>query len=601
MANRLNIPWHKLLKPGSRIYVGAGAACPHLLLQDLVSEAQPGGDWELVLPPLFGQPEWLQMAREKGMRLIRLHGRVPGTAEASGHLVDTLGANSIEITRLIRERHLPIDAAVVMTTLPDEAGSVGYGTNHDTTDAACGAAGVVIAQLNSSLPDYPGSARFPFHRISHWVEEAVEPSVLPLVQASACHLAAVRSLVPLIPDGCTLRFPLGPYGQALMPLLTERRHMQVYTDVLSDAVLNLLVAGALEPLGHLPALCGSAVAGTTELYQSLSKAKSLRLEPLDSLCAPARLASITQLIALVTPIAVDLAGRAVLKNDPAGRAFIQAASSSSGGIAIAVLNAESAPNHGIIAQPHEHSGDFVQPEVVITEYGAAQLSGRTESERAAALIEVAAPGRRKSLWEHACREHGLPRFWPVQWQRTAETEPCDVQRILLKDGNPYLCRPLRPSDSRLLREFFYSHTEETIRSRYGFQLRRMSLERALELTGVDQAHDVGLGLFSINASNQTIDAVGRYYLDIERNTGEVAFVTRESRRRLGLARHLLDVLIGIATRRGLKSLWAQVDRTNASMLRLFQSIGFVSRATEDIQTLRLNLVLSHSEVQETRE
>jgi ribosomal protein S18 acetylase RimI-like enzyme len=142
-------------------------------------------------------------------------------------------------------------------------------------------------------------------------------------------------------------------------------------------------------------------------------------------------------------------------------------------------------------------------------------------------------------------------------------------RLTLKNES-FVLRPLQPSDERRLQEFFYSHTQETIQSRYGYMVSRMSRERAYELVNVDQTHDLALCLVEVQGPREELHAIGRYYLDADGRGAEVAFVTRETKRRYGMARVLSDRLRAEAKKRGLAFLHAQVSPENEAMLGLFQ-------------------------------
>ncbi len=556
-----------------------------------MATAPPGCDWELVVPPLLGQPAWLTSAREKDIRILRLYGRTSASG-GNNFGYDVLGAHVLQLAKFFQEGHLHIQAAVIMATPPNEAGTVGLGTNLDSTYCACQNAPLIVAQINRQLPDFSSGARIPLGKLTRVVELDEHPSTLPPLQPAAVHLEVTRHLVPLLPETCTLRLPFGLLGAALGRHLTNHPALTLYTDVLSEAAWPLWVAGQ-SMFQRDRGVQATSVAGGQEFYRVMAACPGVRLEPVEVLCHPSRLGCLQQFVAAVCPVAIDLSGNALLKNDPAGPVFVEAAGCLPGGLALAMMTHSGGPRTGIVDQLPWENASVVRPETVATEYGATQLSGRSESERAAALIELAPPERRPQLWEYAVRELGLPRNWPVQNARKPENEPTSARIVRTRTGQPLLLRPLRPSDARQLREFFYSHTEETIRSRYGFLLRRMRLERALELTGVDQERDVALALFSLQGGNQTIEAVGRYYLDELGRSGELAFVTRESRRRQGLSTLLLEELIAVAEKKGLQSLWAQVDRSNLPMLRLFLKVGFTSRATEDMHTLRVDLPLPH--------
>jgi len=143
----------------------------------------------------------------------------------------------------------------------------------------------------------------------------------------------------------------------------------------------------------------------------------------------------------------------------------------------------------------------------------------------------------------------------------------------LPDGE-YLLRALAHTDRKNLQDFFYSHNEDTVYQRYGRPIRVMSDEDADHLVGVDQSRDLALALFEVFGQRQIIHAVGRYCLDPDGEHAEVAFVVRESKRRLGFTACLMMEMIRIARGRGLKGLWASVRPSNRPMRKALEKFGF---------------------------
>ena len=147
-------------------------------------------------------------------------------------------------------------------------------------------------------------------------------------------------------------------------------------------------------------------------------------------------------------------------------------------------------------------------------------------------------------------------------------------RLISFGGAEHLLRPLSLSDADRLIAFFQSHNEETVRLRYGYFFREMTPSRARDLVGVDQRKDLALGIFSTRADGtEVIDAIGRYFLLEDGKAAEMAFIVRESKRRLGMAQTLLHVLKDNARKRGLNELVAQVQRENHGMIALFRLAG----------------------------
>lgn len=148
-----------------------------------------------------------------------------------------------------------------------------------------------------------------------------------------------------------------------------------------------------------------------------------------------------------------------------------------------------------------------------------------------------------------------------------------LPRTVVLASRPYLLRPLGDGDEERLIEFFNSHTEATIRQRYGYLITRMSPARAHRLATPNQAREFALGLFEGAGSEQRLYAVGRWLLDADGCGAELAFAVRETHRRRGLATELFLTLRAVARRRGLEHLRAVVQRDNQPMLILFRKYG----------------------------
>lgn len=159
---------------------------------------------------------------------------------------------------------------------------------------------------------------------------------------------------------------------------------------------------------------------------------------------------------------------------------------------------------------------------------------------------------------------------PVAPENPRELDPVEIAF----GGKPHVLRPLTLADEGRLISFFNSHTEETIRQRYGYHICEMTPERARRLVGVDPKRDLGLGVFErASDGEEVLHAVGRYLLDPDGRTAEMAFVVRETKRGLGICTVLLRTLLRVARHRGMNYLYAQVQTDNAPMLSVFRRHG----------------------------
>jgi RimJ/RimL family protein N-acetyltransferase len=141
-------------------------------------------------------------------------------------------------------------------------------------------------------------------------------------------------------------------------------------------------------------------------------------------------------------------------------------------------------------------------------------------------------------------------------------------------------RPLRPDDMQALQKFFYSHDPETVRLRYGYQRDTMTSDAAAKLVSVDQSKDHALGIFTDSHGHPELRAIGRYYLDAESKSAEVAFVVHEENRHAGIAGFLLGELATVAQRRGIQEFWASVMPDNRAMAGLFLATGGIESTSD---------------------
>lgn len=135
--------------------------------------------------------------------------------------------------------------------------------------------------------------------------------------------------------------------------------------------------------------------------------------------------------------------------------------------------------------------------------------------------------------------------------------------------------------------------------RYNHHITQMTREKSCNLVSVDQSTDLALCFTVTNYLGEAIQAVARYYYIESINSGEVAFVIKESLRGRGMASALLGEMIKIAKIRKLDSLVACVRRDNASMLKVFENVGFVRQPSEDFDEVSLTLPLTQPETVDT--
>jgi RimJ/RimL family protein N-acetyltransferase len=218
---------------------------------------------------------------------------------------------------------------------------------------------------------------------------------------------------------------------------------------------------------------------------------------------------------------------------------------------------------------------------VVTEYGIATLRGRSIRERALEMIQIAHPKFRDQLLRQVRDQAWVPAYQEQKYSEAPDIDKFEIQKLKLKDG-VYLLRALGPSDERRLQEFFYSHNPDSIYQRYRSMVNKMPRETAYKLVNVDQNVDLALCIVERQGPREIIHAVGRYYLEPKENRAEVAFIVRETKRKMGMASIILENLIATAKQRNILQLFAFVRNDNYPMITIFSKFGFEKKETDEM-------------------
>jgi acyl-CoA hydrolase len=598
MKALLESDWPRLIRPGCRVFIGGGAAVPLALVESMLRHADSFKDVEIVHIHGLGATPWIDARYEQVLRTNSFF-LTPALREAVERgAADYTPCPMSEVASLFEHGPLPLDVALIQTSPPDKDGWCSLGVSVDVVKSAARSARTVIAQINPKMPRTCGDSRISTRGIDCFIEHA---ATLPEAEAAEFddrHIRIGKYAAQLIEDGATLQLGLGNTPVAVARALRKHKHLGIHSGLFNDVLMELVKCGAVDSSrkGHHPGIIlASHVMGGRKLYQFVDGNKDIELHPSDWVNDPWRIARNDRMVAINGAREIDLTGQVV--RDSSGHRFyggigalqdfIRGAGHSKDGRPIIALTATSDEDDGrsrIVAGLEPGSGVCTgrgDVHYVITEYGVASLHGRSIRERVARLVEIAHPDHRESLLQGARIRGWLPKFFTMP-----ATDPgigengVESTWVKFKSGR-FLLRPLHPSDMRALQEFFYSHDEETVRLRYGYRRDRMTGESAYRLAAVDQRRDLALGIFAETHGRQELRAIGRYFLDADGKSAEVAFVVHESTRHSGMAGFLIGELAFVAGQRGVRSLWANVLRDNRAMAGLFQAVGGLESAGED--------------------
>jgi acyl-CoA hydrolase len=306
---------------------------------------------------------------------------------------------------LARLRAVPIDAALFMATPPDSDGLCGFGPVVDFLADLWPKIPVRIAHINPLMPNARGSTGIPFRELTAYVEG--EQSLLNFPDAGSDPVMEeiARNVAKWIGDGATIETGLGKLPTAALGALKGRRGLKIHSGLIGEGVVDLEEAGALAD-GR--AVTGGVAVGSNRLYDAVG-GPQYWFEPVSYTHSPRVIIEIENFVALNSAVEVDLVGQGYaemgpqgLMSGPGGASDFARAAWCAGGLRIVALPASAA--RGAISRivaPNAGAGPILlgrmDTDVVVTEFGSANLRGLSYHDRAVALTAIASPNHRRSL------------------------------------------------------------------------------------------------------------------------------------------------------------------------------------------------------------
>lgn len=315
----------------------------------------------------------------------------------------------LSMVPLLYAAHCPPDVVLLHTSTP-RRGTVSLGIEVNVLPAAIAAAraggGLVIAQANPQMPYTFGDAQLPLDAIDVMVEvDEPLPTHAPTGSRERSRLVGER-IADLIPDGATVQLGIGAIPDAVLSRLTGRSGLRVWSEMISDGVLDLHECGALD---RSTPIVASFAFGSLALYRWLDGNEGVRMLRTECTNDPAQIASQPLMVSVNAALQVDLF-------DQANASRIGARIHSGfGGATDFTVGALHAPGgQAIVGLPSWHDASdsstivpllsspvtSVQHSHVVTDCGVASMFGRSQREQARSLIDRAAhPAARDHLAE----------------------------------------------------------------------------------------------------------------------------------------------------------------------------------------------------------
>jgi acyl-CoA hydrolase/GNAT superfamily N-acetyltransferase len=599
----------RCITAGARIFVGTGCGEPQYLVSALKKyvEEHPKAffDAEVLQVWSLGVAPYTDERFKDNFRSnsFFIGGSVRDAVNRGG--ADYTPIFLSEVPELFHNKMIPVDVALVQTSPPDNHGYMSLGISVDIVKSAVENAQHVIVQVNSAMPRVHGDTFINIKDVDYVVHHDE-----PLMEYSAevsddISQKIGKYVAQLIEDGDTIQVGYGSMPNAILSSLSGRKHLGVHTELLTDGIVDLMKAGVIDnskkSIDHDKTLASFCMAKRST-YEYLHDNPCVEFKPVEYVNNPLIIAQNRNMCAINAALEIDLTGQATADSlgkqfysGVGGQAdFMRGAVLARGGKSILTL-ASTAGNgeiSRIVPTLKEGAGvTLTRGDIhyVVTEYGIAYLHGKNIRERAMDLIAIAHPKFRPLLLSEAKKLNFVfadQAFIPGK--RGEYPEHLETFRTTRR-GLRLRLRPVRVPDEPLLKDFFYSLSENSMYKRF-IQVRKdMPHERLQDFVVIDYTTEMVILAIEEGGGRERVLGVGQYGLTGSGHTAEVALVVRDGCQGQGIGWELLSYLTYLARRQGLHGFTAEVLVENTPMLHLFEKMGFDTDRRSDGEVYELRM------------
>ena len=593
---------------GDTIFIGSACAEPQYLVASLIRYVQANSkaffDTRVLSIRSLGIAPY---ATEKFKQNFRHNSFFVGDsvrAAVNTGLADYTPIFLSQVTQLIDRGLVPIDLALIQTSLPDEHGYVSLGISVDIAKAAVEKAKFVIAQVNKHMPRVHGDGFIHIKDIDYIIpydEELLE--YCPREDDQITQQVG-KYVARLVDDGDTIQVGYGALPNAILLNLAEKKNLGVHTELISDGIVELMRRGVINN-SKKTLNRGRTIAtfcmGNRETYAYIDDNPVCEFRTIDYTNNPLIIAQHKNMTAINSALQIDLTGQSTAESlgnkiysGVGGQAdFMRGAILAPGGKSILAFKSTAAQETVSRIVPFLTPGSgttLVRGDVhyVVTEYGIAYLHGKNIRERAMALISIAHPKFRAWLIDEA-KKNGLIYSNQVFIPGEEGIYPEELETYRkTKSGLEILLRPMKITDETLYREFLHNMSDLSLYRRFISKRQDMPYERIQRMIAIDYKKEMALCAVLGNEAQETIIGISRYYIDPDRQIAEAAFAVRDDYQGMGIGTELLSYLTYLAKTAGLRGFTADVLAQNEPMLHIFKKAGFkIERRIAGIYELEL--------------
>jgi acyl-CoA hydrolase/GNAT superfamily N-acetyltransferase len=606
----------KYIDPGDRVFIGSGCAEPIDLTRKLTELAPELPD--------------VQMIHFLNLSDLDYYKTVGTTKDLFRHNVFFIGENLrdaiangqadytpmllSEIPRLFKSGKIHTDTALIQVSPPDKYGFCSFGVSVDIVKPIAEEADYVIAEINPKMPRTLGDSFIHMNDIDAYVIADHDPIDFSYEPPGDVARKVGKYVASLIENESTIQMGIGQIPNAVTSELMNKKDLGVHTEVFSDGIVDLVNEGVItckKKTLHKDKIICSFVMGSNKLYDFVDDNPMVEFHPVDYVNDVTIISQNKKQVAINAALSIDITGQ--VNSDSIGLRFysgiggqvdfVRGAGRAEEGKPIMVLPSTAKLENGRIVSrivPTLQAGSGVvitrgDVHYVVTEWGIADLHGKSIRERALQLINIAHPDFREELlekakeWNYVYKDQELPKsvegrisIYPDKYETT----------VTLENGKEIFIRPVKPTDERMLQELHYSLNKQDIFHRFFHQMSDFRHKKIQPMITIDYTTSMILVAVHSEDSQKKIVAQGGFFKTHQPSVGEIAFLVRKEWRGLGITTFLLNYLVQIGRELGYKEFGGSILLDNKAMLHIIDKAPYpmtLKNVEQGVMDFKMNI------------
>jgi acyl-CoA hydrolase/GNAT superfamily N-acetyltransferase len=583
----------KKIIPGNRIFIGTGCSEPQALTKELIKQSRCLIDTEIIHFLTIGPEKYFP--KEKREDLFRHNALFIGESlrkEINRGQADYTPIFAYEIPELFTSGKKYIDVALIQVSSPDRYGFCSFGINVDISKPIAQSSYLTIAEINPQMPRTWGNSFIHMKEIDYYIYNNSPLLEFKFTKPDEVAERIGENVATLVENKSTLHIGFGDLPVVVLKYLKDRRDLGMHSHHITDHIIPLIEEGVLtcrKKKFHPEKIITSFCLGSKKLYDFVDNNPYIEFYPSDYTCNPVKIGMNNTLISINSARQVDLTGQ--VNASAEGYSFysgfgetvdfIRGAAMSKGGKPIIILpsTTKNGKKSRIVSHLDEGSGVLLSRgdvHYVITEWGIANLHGKSIRERVLELICIAHPKFREELLEEAKKlnyvysdqilpfdEQGNICIYPDQYETFFKT----------KKGVKITVRPLKPTDEPLLKELYYSLDERDRYLRF-FELKKEFTHSKTQYeVNIDYQNVFSIGAFVGDIGSQEMIGTASYHYNARINMAEFDFLVKKEWRGEGVGSFLYHQLIIIAKEKGIRGFYGNIHIQNRKTINIIKKGG----------------------------